>query len=276
LTRSISSIRQQLQAGNDKDPLNATNAILGVMNMEAGSRLTFLNGLQAANDPVSLFQGQKKLYESGSKLYLSLASKVRNELIGGDSMSYKLTYEWAIAIRPEKVEQQIRDAANQCISEIGQEDWYQEELNVLCALGARNAELAEVSDELDAAARFTFSAAYEDFESQRVTGLPGDVVFRQKGISKKRYSVGYGRQFTKIKWLGNTWFSIDAVYEDASDNDMLNDRVVSTISITKKFQDLPGFSLPFSIVYSNRPQFVIDNTDEKFSAQFGIQYSLTP
>ena len=115
--------------------------------------------------------------------------------------------------------------------------------------------------------RVSMGFTYTDEDNDFVEGLPLGASFRRNGLKTARANLQWGRNFGS-----NSRLSLELGYEDVENEEQRNDRTTMVLSISKRVPSLKGFSLPFSFVYSNKPEFVQAESDGKFSAHIGLKW----
>lgn len=188
-----------------------------------------------------------KLASNQPQLHFSLSARDRAEAIGPNELSAKLTFEWGYRANLNKLKSTCADSG--------------------CVLSDYLTYLADNKQIIDASDRLSFSLEYVDVDDYQFSLADTTTVFSKPGSDKFVGTLGYGRLMNN-NTLGVARFDLTLKYEDV-DDEQINDRAVGVLSITKKFGEI---TMPFNIVYSNKPEFVEMETDNRISAHLGIKF----
>ncbi|MGE0640547.1 MAG: hypothetical protein AB7G12_15620 [Thermoanaerobaculia bacterium] len=199
------------------------------------------------------------------QFFVAIQQTERDDLAGGSETSGKLTYEWSrtnltAALRKED-----------CNNRLGPET----DVTTAKACLANYAEYVALhSREIATSDRFLFSLEYQRIPSIDLSlgdllpgsGL-GNVTFPE--AKKIIGSLGYSRRFSGP---GNEPIRLDIVanYEDVSGDPDRQDRLVATLTLTRK---VAGFTIPLGIVYANHGEY-LGEVNEELSAHIGLRFSL--
>lgn len=207
------------------------------------------------------------LLDNQPQLNFTARQSFREEVVGGDEISGKVTYEWGRA----NLNSAFR--SRQCHEELDTQATNSIDPTVLDrCLSEYTAFVEQNKADLKDGEKFSFSAEYMDLKSRKfdlpAQGLTGLTL---KAANKLIVKVGYGRYFADPAG-GTEPVRLDFVgsYEDVSDDPLRQDRGVATLTLTRKFGTL---SIPLGIVYANHGEFLAE-TDKKFSAHLGLKFDL--
>ena len=209
-----------------------------------------------------------ELVANQPQLHVSLTSTEREPLVGADTTSGKLTYEWA---RVNLAHAMSKDCHRRL--ERGGASELEPAFVDACAreyaayVTARAAEIAQGD-------RISFSLEYESVDSLLVplsTLLPGSDVedFRSPSSKTRIAKLGWSRNFAGGQEQP-TRFDLVAGYEDVTDDPTRRDRLVATATFNMK---VGGVDMPFGIVYANRGKY-LGEVDEQLSAHLGLKFDL--
>jgi hypothetical protein len=209
-----------------------------------------------------------ELVNNQPQLHVSAAQRWRNELVGPDTFTAKVTYERGFA-NVNALRKKLRPSCPQ----LGQG------ITLFDCLRTSKLSLASITDDfvtLESNDRISLSIEYSETGDYAID-LPsddlGDAVSLDLGSSKSLVaSFAYGRTLSLgTEGPGNSRFDVAISYEDVSDDPKRRDRGTASLTFTQKLSD--DFSVPIAIVYANHPQF-LGEVDEELSAHFGINYKL--
>lgn len=211
------------------------------------------------------------LLDQQPQFYASVIQRTRNELIGGDSLSLKVTYETS-----------GRSLRN----------FYQFASTRGCAeaqLTARDPECASVwrtfaADEktkaaADTSGRFSFSIEYAGVDANKVeVALPAPATGPFKLATDDNESligsITYGYTLTKDEaGVRKNGFDVKLSYENVTGDKDKDNRFVASAIYSMKLSDKT--TLPIGIVYANHekdPAF--KDTDRKLAVHFGLVFKL--
>lgn len=207
------------------------------------------------------------LLDNQPQLNVTAQQSYREDVVGGDEVSGKVTYEWGranlnSAFRTKRCHEELDTQATNAIDPTVLDRC----LTEYTAFVEKNK--AHLKD----GEKFSLSAEYMDLKA-RTFDLPaqGLTGLTLKGANKLIVKVGYGRYFADPTG-GTEPVRLDFVgsYEDVSDDPARQDRGVATLTLTRKFGTL---SIPLGIVYANHGEFLAE-TDKKFSAHLGLKFDL--
>ena len=205
-----------------------------------------------------------KLLSNQPQLHAAVRRNVRDSVVGADSTTAEFTYELGFV----NLNSFDQEAGAVCSGADDQNP----DFAVVRACGVAIRDYVNRDDiraRLEHGDRLALSLAYTKVEDLSFT-LPGSTFqFDAGGSSIVTFSVAYGRLFGLTSGMADTRIDLEAKYEDASDDDTRNDRVIASLTVTKKVGNL---SIPFSLVYSNRSEFV-GESDAKLGAHIGVVFN---
>jgi hypothetical protein len=245
--------------------------------VEQQARALIAQGAAAFLKPLSeLREGLKtkhfdrfgELVANQPQLHVSLTATEREPLVGADTTSGKLTYEWARVNLAHAMSEDCHRRLEQ-----GGDPGLDAAFVEACAreytsyVTAHAAEIAEGE-------RISLTLEYESVESLLVplsTLLPdADVEDLRSPSSKTRIAkLGWSRNFGGLQGQP-TRFDLVAGYEDVTDDAARRDRLVATATMNLKFGEL---DVPFGIVYANHGKY-LGEVDKQFSAHLGLKFDL--
>jgi len=268
----------QLKFGIQGDVLNKSFDSLAAQNSQAAAELKAavekgqeeVLAQEAGDREIWLAAGLghfADLLDNQPQLNFSAQQSFRDDVLGGDVTSGKVSYEWGRAnlnnaFRTKRCQEDLDTPATNTI----------EAATLERCLTEYTAFVDKNQGHLRDGEKFSFTAEYLsvkaktfDLPAQGLTGL------RVNGAKKVIVKVGYGRYFADPTG-GTDPVRLDFVgsYEDVSDDPMRQDRGVATLTITRKFGTI---SVPLGIVYANRGEF-LGEVDKKFSAHVGLKFDL--
>jgi hypothetical protein len=205
-----------------------------------------------------------ELIDNQPQLTFTAVKRFRDPVVGGDEMSFKLTYEWGFA-------NFNRALSRDCHRQLDTPASVDNATRSSC-LGTLTQFVTAHEEDLKDGQRLSFSAEYVDIEAERfdlpnlnLTGLTIDSarkVVVLAGWSRRFAAGGTGDQPMRLDFVGR--------YEDVSDDPLRRDRGVATLTVTRQFGDM---AVPFGIVYANHGQY-LGEVDEQLSAHLGIKFDL--
>ena len=207
------------------------------------------------------------LLDNQPQLNVAAQQSFRDDLVGGDETTGKVSYEWGRAnlnnaFRTKRCQDELNTPATDTIDPV---------LLDRC-LTEYTAFVNKYKDHLKDGEKFSLSAEYRDLKA-RTFDLPaqGLTGLTLNGAKKVIVNVGYGRYFVDPTG-GNEPVRLDFVgrYEDVSDDPMRQDRGVATLTVTRKFGTI---SVPLGIVFANHGEF-LGEVDEELSAHVGLKFDL--
>ena len=197
-----------------------------------------------------------KLISNSPQLLLDLAYNKKDILAGPDQVSAKLSFEWGLRTSIGAMERSAEgcEQRNTCAEE------YKKYID-------------HNSDAIDASDRLKIAIEYIDIDDYDFQGQNGNFLLAKPGSEKFIASIGYGRALSPDT-LAGARIDFELKHEDVEDDPDRNDRTVGTITLSKRLTKAEGWTMPFTIIYSNRPEFVQMATDDKFSAHIGIKWDM--
>lgn len=209
-----------------------------------------------------------ELVANQPQLHLSLTATEREPLVGADTMSGKLTFEWARVNLAHAMSEDCHRRLEQG-GELGPAPAFVD----ACAREYTSYVTANAA-EITEGERISFTLEYESVESLVVplsTLLPDAGVedFRSPSSKTRIAKLGWSRNFGGLQGQP-TRFDLVAGYEDVTDDPARRDRLVATATMNLKFG---GMDVPFGIVYANHGKY-LGEVDEQFSAHLGLKFDL--
>lgn len=236
----------------------------------AAEAAAFLNPLAdlRASLTTKRFDRFGELVANQPQLHVSLTATEREPLVGADTTSGKLTYEWARVnlahAMSEDCHRRLEQSGDLEPDAAFVEACAREYTSYVTAHGAEIAEGKRISLTLE----------YESVESllvQLSTLLPDAGVedFRSPSSKTRIAKLGWSRNFGGLQGQP-TRFDLVAGYEDVTDDPTRRDRFVATATMNLKFGEI---DVPFGIVYANHGKY-LGEVNEQFSAHFGLKFDL--
>lgn len=209
-----------------------------------------------------------ELVANQPQLHISLTATEREPLVGADTMSGKLTYEWA---RVNLAHAMSEDCHRQL--EQGGDPGPDATFVEACAREYTSYVTAHAA-EIAKGERISLTLEYESVDSLLVplsTLLPDASVedFRSPSSKTRIAKLGWSRNFGGLQGQP-TRFDLVASYEDVTDDPARRDRLVATATMNLKFGEI---DVPFGIVYANHGKY-LGEVDEQFSAHLGLKFDL--
>ena len=210
-----------------------------------------------------------KLLSNQPQLHASLKREARDSFIGADALTVAVTYEKGF-VNLNSFEAESDSVCSPADKQgVELTDAVMAQLRDCGAAIRTYVNRDDIRAQLEHGDRVSFSLAYSKVEDMNVA-LPNSTFrFHADGSKKVTASVAYGRLFGLKNGVADTRLDVEAKYEDASDDATRNDRFVATMTVTKKVGNL---SIPFSLVYSNKSEFVVQ-PDAKLGAHIGIIFN---
>lgn len=232
---------------------------------EASAFLEPLANLRA-NLTTKGFDRFGELVANQPQLHVTLTATEREPLVGADTMSGKVTFEWARVnlahAMSEDCHRRLEQGGDLVPAFV--DDCAREYTSYVTA---NDAEITEGE-------RISFTIEYESVESLVVplsTLLPDAGVedFRSPSSKTRIAKLGWSRNFAGLQGQP-TRFDLVAGYEDVTDDPARRDRLVATATMNLK---LGGMDVPFGIVYANHGKY-LGEVDQQFSAHLGLKFDL--
>jgi hypothetical protein len=194
-----------------------------------------------------------------SQLYASAIYSARQNIVGANQLSGKLTFEWG----PRNLSTFIRDNPGCGPAAFAN--------NVTPNVAASCVDTIDQYAKDTATDRVAFSLEY-DRTNRRWIDLPDYSV--QFGIPRSHklvYSLKYGRPLMAPMSTSGTRIDLSLDYEDISDDAQADNRLVGAATLTYKVSE--KISVPIGIVYASHEEDLPDN-DEQLNAHFGLIYKM--
>ena len=207
-----------------------------------------LNALSTAANQYML-SNFSDLVNNQPQLHLEVTSNIRDELVGSDELSIKLTYE--------KGFYNLNTYKNKCNQGVAGVECFRDYM-------------IKHADQLKSSDRLAFSLEYTDIDGYDLNFPDAGFTFNQPATEKLIGSIGYGRTIITDKPENHTRLEVMLDFETFLGNSEGNDRFVASAVATRKFGN---FSVPFGIVYANKSEF-LDESDSQLSAHIAIKFDV--
>ena len=196
-----------------------------------------------------------KLISNSPQLLLSVALNEKDVLAGPDEVSGKVTFEWGFRTSIAALERFAGDCGNACA-----EKYFEY--------------IEENRDAIEAGDRVKFEAEYVDIDDFDYSDALGNLSVQKPGSEKFIASIAYGRMLPSSA-IERARLDLEFKHEDVRGDPDRNDRTIGTLTLSKRLE-AGGWTIPFTIVYSNKPEFVQDESDDRVSAHIGIKWERQP
>ncbi len=209
-----------------------------------------------------------ELVANQPQLHVSLTATEREPLVGADTTSGKLTYEWA---RVNLAHAMSED----CHRRLEQDGDAEPDAAFVAACASEYTSYVNAHDaEIAEGERISLTLEYESVDSLVVplsTLLPDAGVedFHSPSSKTRIAKLGWSRNFGGLQGQP-TRFDLVAGYEDVTDDPARRDRMVATATMNLKFGQI---DVPFGIVYANHGKY-LGEVDEQLSAHLGLKFDL--
>lgn len=209
-----------------------------------------------------------ELVANQPQLHVSLTATEREPLVGANTTSGKLTWEWARV----NLAHAMSEDCHRKLEQGG--DTKPDPAFVATCAGEYSSYVTTHSAEIAGGERFSLSLEYESVDALTVplsTLLPGaDVEDFHSPSSKTRIAkLGWSRNFGGLQGQP-TRFDLVAGYEDVTDDPTRRDRLVITATMNLKVGEM---DVPLGIVYANHGKY-LGEVDKQFSAHLGLKFDL--
>jgi len=201
------------------------------------------------------------LVNNQPQFYTSVGYRSRQDLVGPDQLTAKLTYEKGFfninALRGKLGKNCLAAAASgaaapACLAPYS--DWVNDN-----------------RERIKADERISISIQYTKDDSYSFQQAADHIDLRLPTSHELVASFSYGRYLMFTKDGQNTRLDISAMYEDVSNDASRRDRGVGSITLTRKINN--SMSLPIGLVYANHGKF-LGEVDKELSAHFGLKFNL--
>jgi len=208
-----------------------------------------------------------KLISNQPQLNVTLHHATREQFVGPDETTLALTYELGLV----NMNSFDKEWSGRCEGADKPNPTDVERATfAACGVAIRQyVEAPNVRAMLEHGDRLTFSLAYRKVDDFAFALPQSTFRFTAQGAHQVTASLSYGRLFGMRDGSADTRIDLQAKYEDASDDQTRNDRVVASLTVTKK---VGALSIPIGLVYSNRPEFV-GESDAKLGAHIGVIFN---
>jgi len=218
-----------------------------------------------------LFENFKYLVNNQPQLLISAEHRVREELVGSDETSLEVSWEQPLGPNVNRFLSYDPDgSAGPCKSNPGD-----------CSEAFQSYMGSKKKGKVDNTDRAVFSLSYTDIADYSIfrpnDGLAIDgEPFRVEGGERLKVLAGWGRSFDRgpaEEALAPSRLDIALSYEDLFDDPERQDRFIASLTYTVKLND--GTSLPFGLVYANKPEFLaMEDVDDEITARLGLKFTL--
>jgi len=204
------------------------------------------------------------LVEQQPQLLFSVAQDIRDDVVGPEKTSAKLTFEFTRYnlgdfLRGDGAACKNADAVRQ-----GGADY------VKC-VDALNRYAGGTEDALKTQPRWKLSAAYQRVKAIDYLYPDDNVTLHLPETDRVEVTVGWGRPLQAVKNADRV--DLEASYDSNIDGDTSNkERIKATFTYTRRVADM---DIPFSIVYANKDQF-LGEVDHQISLNLGIKFRPPP
>jgi hypothetical protein len=192
-----------------------------------------------------------KLINNSPQLLLSVSLNEKDALAGPDEISGRITFEWGFRTSIGAMEKYAGDCGSTCAAKY---------------FGYISAN----KDAIEAGDRLKFELEYVDIDDFSYNDVLGDLSFEKPGSEKFVASVAYGRMLPSSA-LDRSRIDFELKHEDVERDPDRNDRTIGTLTLSRKLE-AGGWTVPITIVYSNKPELVQMNSGDRLSAHIGIKW----
>lgn len=200
----------------------------------------------------------RSLIDNQPQLVFSASIRERDELIGPDETRASVIFEYPLGGNLWGFARS--DESSGC-----GDDW-----NSTGCLDEFREYLDNQSRIAEMAPRLSISIDYTEIDDYSISLSDPMVSFSQAGSRKLIGTLGFGMRFNGEGVTSDSRFDLALKYEDLSDDPARNSRTVASATWTKQFR---GLSIPVSLVYSNKPEFLDQQSlGERLSAHIGLKY----
>lgn len=251
-------------AGDDEEVARSLGSLVFKAGQQEGR---FDAQLQAAVEDNGL-TSFADLANNQPQLLISAERRLRGDLVGPDEMRFEVAWE-----------QPLGKNINRFLKKVGGIEDCQANKPPDCLAEFSN--YTEREGTVDNADRAVFALTYTDIGDYSIfrpnDGLAVDgEPFRVEGGERLKVLAGWGRSFDRgpaEEALAPSRLDIALSYEDLFDDPERQDRFLASLTYTVKLND--GMSLPFGVVYANKPEFLaMEDIDEEISARLGLKFTL--
>ena len=210
------------------------------------------------------------LVNNQPQLHFTVMQNLRDDLVGPDALSAKVTYEMGFA-NLNAFNAFEDNPENKCKEKESDSEKRKNEQKLKCY---RNfMENAHRKRQLINNDRLSFSLEYTDIDSHNLAIGPAAISFAQPDSQKLTGSMAWSRTLNpSITGNREAKLEIELDYEEFLEDTAGNDRFVATATLISK---VGGAEVPFSIQYANKSEF-LDDDAEQLSAHVAIKFSWNP
>lgn len=218
-----------------------------------------------------LFENFKYLVNNQPQFLLSAEYRVREELVGPDETSLKISWEQPLgpnvnrflSYDPEGSAGPCKDNPADCLEAFK------------AYMGSKRKGKVDNTDRAVFSLSYTDIGDYSIFRPNDGLAVDGEP-FRVEGGERLKVLAGWGRSFDRgpaEEALAPSRLDIALSYEDLFDDPERRDRFLASLTYTVKLND--GMSLPVGLVYANKPEFLaMEGVDEEVTARLGLKFTL--
>ncbi|MCZ6710769.1 MAG: hypothetical protein O7B25_10425 [Gammaproteobacteria bacterium] len=211
-----------------------------------------------------------KLVDNQPKLFFGATAKRSKQVVGPDELSALIKFEFPVGGNVNGLIKKMKNRdGTPCVT--GQIAQFK---NPDLCLNAYSTYITNLTQIQASAPRFAFSLEYVDIDDYEISiSDPSPMTFQRDGTRKLIAAASLGMRFQNSEGiLENSRFDFSLRYEDVDDDPDRNDRSIASATWTKKIGTI---SIPLTLVYSNRPEFLDEQgLDERFAATIGLRYEL--
>jgi hypothetical protein len=204
-----------------------------------------------------------KLVLQQPQLLFSASKEFRDELVGPEAWSVKVTYEQSFASLGHFLR-----TTQSCKLDALKVAKSTTDVSVSGCYDALGKYLEEHANDLENEDRFAFSAEYRKISSASYAFPADGVALDVPSHDRLVVSAGYGRVLPRSTTKDRIDFKLD--YDSAIDDTAsAQSRFVASLTYTRRIMDM---DIPFGIVYANKSEF-LEGVDKTVSLHVGVKFS---
>ncbi|MBB6092545.1 hypothetical protein HNQ60_001423 [Povalibacter uvarum] len=237
----LNTLRDEL-----KQHAAASASVIGAATLATQNELASLSRLAA-------------LVEQQPQLLFSLSHDIRDEVVGPEKTSAKLTFETT----RYNLGAFLRGPGAICKSgavQSGQQEYAR-------CISALNSYVDSTDEALKTQPRWKLGAAYHRVKAINYSYPDDNVALNLPETDRLEVTAGWGRPLQPVKDADR--IDIEVGYDSNIDGDTSNkERLKATLTYTRR---VGGMDMPFSIVYANKDEF-LGEVDHQISLNLGIKF----